>query len=387
MKIPAEHPTALIYHRNPISRSETFVLDQASWLRRFDPYYAGGEQTGRPPLPEDRREIQVGESFLGPTTGRPAKVKGFTLDFPARLQHIAPSLVHAHFEASGIAALPFTRELHIPLITTFYGDDGAAAYGQRRTFGHLNGGQRRKLQREGTLFVAASEFIRGRLIECGYPQERIATVPIGVDVDFFKPQREETESPLVLFIGPLAEKEGIAYLLDAWAEVTKAHKDARLLLVGDGPLFRELFDRILALRLSRAMLTCARGPEGIRDLMGKASLLVVPSVTSASGACGGIPMVVAEAQAMGLPVVGTYHGGIPEIVKNGQTGLLVPEKSIHQLAQNILLLLAKPGLRREMGLAARENVHLNFNLRFQTAKLENYFLMALREHAKKENGR
>jgi glycosyltransferase involved in cell wall biosynthesis len=147
-----------------------------------------------------------------------------------------------------------------------------------------------------------------------------------------------------------------------------------------------LIDQAIEIDLPKVMFMGSRGPEGVRYQMGMASLLVAPSVTTDSGDCESIPLVIAEAQAMGLPVVSTYHGGIPEIVRNGRNGLLVPERSIHQLAQNILLILSQPDLQRGMGLAARENVCSNFNLRLQTARLEDFYLEAAREHAKGRAG-
>jgi colanic acid/amylovoran biosynthesis glycosyltransferase len=129
-----------------------------------------------------------------------------------------------------------------------------------------------------------------------------------------------------------------------------------------------------------------RSPEPRSEALALASLLVAPSVTDDSGDCESIPLVIAEAQAMGLPVVSTYHGGIPEIVRNGRNGLLVPERSIHQLAQNILLILSQPDLQRGMGLAARENVCFNFKLSLQTARLEDFYLEAAREHARGQAG-
>ncbi len=366
-------------------KSETFVLAQANNLRQFNPYYAGIQHSGGLPLPEDRMCSLAGRGWYGAAAARWFKLTGNSPAFLAKLRRIEPALVHAHFEESGLAALPLTRELDIPLITTFHGYDATAVQinsGPRRVLNRVYGHQRRRLQREGSLFVAVSEFIRQKLIERGYPEERTVTVPIGVDVDMFMPQQKPPPGPMVLFVGRLVEKKGVTYLLEAMAEVAKERKDVRLVLIGEGPLMPELVDKACALKLPNVIFLGARDLATVRQQMSIASLLVAPSVTAASGDSEGLPIVVCEAQAMGLPVVGTHHAGIPEIVKHEKNGFLVPERSVQQLAQGISLILSKSDLRHQMGLAARENVCLNFNLKIQTAKLEDFYQQVVREHIK-----
>ena len=359
-------------------------------MRQFNPYYAGIQHTGGLPLPEDRTCSMAGRGWYGGAAARLFKLTGISPRFLAKLRGIRPALVHAHFEESGLAALPLTRELDIPLITTFHGFDATVLpsnTGPRRVLNRVYEHQRRNLQREGRFFVAVSEFIRGKLLERGYPADRTVTVPIGVDVDWFTPPREEPASPMVLFVGRLVEKKGVAYLLEAMATVAKSRKDVRLVVIGTGPLLPELIDQACDLQLPNVIFTGSRDSEAVRQQMSIASMLVAPSVTAASGDSEGLPIVVCEAQAMGLPVVGTRHAGIPEVVQDGKTGFLVPERSIYKLAQRISLLLDRPALRREMGAEARANVCLNFNLQLQTARLEELYQRAVQEHARSGVGR
>ncbi len=361
------------------------MLAQAKNLRGFNPYYVGIQRTGGLPLPDDRTCSLAGRGLYAAAVARWFKLTGYSPGFLAKLRRLEPAMVHAHFEESGLAALPLARELDIPLITTFHGYDATATQdhaGPRRLLDRIYANQRRRLQREGSLFVAVSHFIRQKLIERGYPEDRTVTIPIGVDVDLFTPQREEPPSPMVLFVGRMVEKKGITYLLDAMAEVAKIRQDVRLVLIGEGPLMPALIDQACALELPNIIFMGACDSATVRQQMGLASMLVAPSVTAASGDSEGLPIVVCEAQAMGLPVVGTMHAGIPEVVKHEKTGLLVSERSIHQLAQSIALLVNRPALRRRMGVEARTNICLNYNLKFLTARLENHFEMAIREHAK-----
>ncbi len=367
-----------------LPKSETFVVAQAKNLRRFNPYYAGVQRTGGLDLPKDRTCSFAGRGWYGATAARWFKLTGIAPSFQAKLQRISPALIHAHFEESGLAALPLARKLDIPLITTFHGFDATASEarsGPRRLLAHIYGRQRKRLQNEGSLFVAVSEFIRTKLLERGYPAERTITIPIGVDVDLFMPQKEEPSSPTVLFVGRMVEKKGVSYLLEAMSEVVKICKDARLVLIGEGPLMPNLVDQACALKLPNVIFMGSCDSATVREQMSLASILAAPSVTAVSGDSEGLPIVVCEAQATGIPVVGTRHAGIPEIVRHEKTGLLVSERSIHELAQSILMLLGRPELRRRMGAAARTNVCLNYNLKFLTARLENHFEKAIRGHA------
>jgi glycosyltransferase involved in cell wall biosynthesis len=385
MKTTQKNPTALIFHRNLLPKSETFVLAQADNLRRFHPYFAGVQHTGGLELPQDRMCSMAGRGWYGDAAARWFKLTGYSPRFLDRLRNIGAAVVHAHFEESGLAALPVARDLDIPLITTFHGYDATAipsTSGTRRILNHVYDRQRRNLQREGRRFVAVSEFIRKKLLARGYPADRTITLPIGVDIDLFTPRKEQPAQPMVLFVGRLVEKKGVTYLLDAMAEVARQRRDVRLVLIGTGPLMPQLVDQACALKLPNVIFMGTCDSSTVRQQMNIASLLVSPSVTAASGDSEGLPIVVCEAQAIGLPVVGTRHAGIPEIVHHEETGFLVPERSVGELAQRISSLLADPERRGRMGAAARANVSLNFNLQIQTAKLEDLYAEVVLEHMK-----
>ena len=107
--------------------------------------------------------------------------------------------------------------------------------------------------------------------------------------------------------------------------------------------------------------------------MGRARIISVPSVTAANGDTEGLPTTAVEALASGLPVVGTKHAGIPEAVIDGLTGLLVPERDTCELADRLKLLLDDDGLWHQMALAGRRHAEDEFDLVFQTAKLEEIY--------------
>jgi glycosyltransferase involved in cell wall biosynthesis len=107
--------------------------------------------------------------------------------------------------------------------------------------------------------------------------------------------------------------------------------------------------------------------------MQKASIICQPSVTAADGDSEGLPTVVLEAAATAKPLLATHHSGIPEIVVDGTTGFLVPEREVGALADRLLLLLKNADLRRRMGEAGRRRIEEHFDLRKQAKRLEEIY--------------
>jgi glycosyltransferase involved in cell wall biosynthesis len=232
---------------------------------------------------------------------------------------------------------------------------------------------RSTLQKTGALFLSCSDYVRARGLEMGYPADRTIVHSIGVDVERFKPpatlrQREKS----VLFVGRLVEKKGCGSLIEAMVDVQRHSPAAELVVIGAGPLRADYEARAVELGV-RCRFLGVQPTAVVRDRMSRASVFCVPSVVAASGDAEGFGMVFIEAQAMGLPVVSTLSGGIPEAVKNGETGLLVAERDSAALAEAILRLMQDEELWQQYSLAGRRNVVNHFNLVQQTGRLENLF--------------
>jgi colanic acid/amylovoran biosynthesis glycosyltransferase len=123
----------------------------------------------------------------------------------------------------------------------------------------------------------------------------------------------------------------------------------------------------------RCQFSGVQSSVAIRDALQKAKIFCVPSVTAANGDSEGLAIVFAEAQAMGVPVVSTTHGGIPELVVNRKTGLLAPERDHKALADALSLLLADERLWQEFHQAGPRNIEERFDLKTQTAALEHIY--------------
>jgi colanic acid/amylovoran biosynthesis glycosyltransferase len=266
-------------------------------------------------------------------------------------------------------------------LVTFWGFDATMTdeYALRSTHrGHRTYlRQRETLKREARLFIAVSEFIKQKLVEKGFPPDKILVHYNAVDTESFRPDPTVPREPVVLFVGRLVEKKGVEYLIRAMARVQEEIPEAELIVIGDGPLRPELEE--LAMRvMNRYKFLGVQPPDVVREWMNRALILGAPSITASTGDSEGMPTVVLEAQAMGLPVVSTIHSGIPEAVVHGETGFLLPERDWENLAEYIACLLRDEALWRRLSRSGQERMRDKFSVRSQIRTLEDIYDGVLR---------
>ena len=230
-----DRPIVVIFRSPLFNASETFVQAQAAGLVRYQPIIVGLEDKGNA-RPELRGRLAL------PASRAERWRMALAGDFSAsarRLAALKPKLVHAHFGPDGLRALSLARALGVPLVTTLHGYDVQRSDAALLRSGRLSwvryGLGKRRLMREGTLFLAVSDALRAQALARGYPAERTLTHYPGVDLPRFGGAGER-EPGLILHVARLVEKKGTAVLLDAMARLP----EARLVIVGDGPLRRAI---------------------------------------------------------------------------------------------------------------------------------------------------
>jgi glycosyltransferase involved in cell wall biosynthesis len=363
----------VIFRIQLLPRSETFIVNQAAAMRHFDPYFVGWRRVAGLEVPDNKSWTADDEGVWGRVRELRFRYLGCNESEIARLNARSPRLVYAHFALDGYAAMRLAKQLGVPLVTALHGYDmtmsdealGATRLGRE----YLKG--RTRLQMEGALFVACSEYVRRRAIERGYPADRTIVHFIGVDVEHFAPSTQRRE-PIVLFVGRLVEKKGCDRLIKAMAEVQQRCAEAQLVVIGNGPL-RADCEALAATLQVHCLFLGSQPPAVVQEWMARATVFCVPSVVATSGDAEGFGIVFIEAQAMGLPVVSTRSGGIPEAVEDGQTGLLVAEDDRKELAEAIIRLMQDEKLWNRFSLAGRRRVLQWFDLAQQTQRLENIF--------------
>ncbi len=281
--------------------------------------------------------------------------------------HESPhDILHCQFGNLGprVLFLKQTGILQGKLVTSFRGHDAT----QQR---FASATMYAELFREGDLFLPVSHHLAEHLIGMGCSQDKLVVLHSGVDTNRFsyQPRLPPESGPVeVLSIARFIEMKGLEYGIRAIANLVRRGYDVVYTIIGDGVLGAELEQLILDLGLSAHVnLVGWKDHEETRAALLNAHILVAPSVTvtasttARNGETEGIPNVVKEAMATGMPVISTYHGGIPELVKHGVSGYLVQERNVDELTNRLAHLLDHPSTWVVMGRAGRSCIEEQFD--------------------------
>jgi glycosyltransferase involved in cell wall biosynthesis len=374
----AEVDTVLVFRSELLPSSETFIVEQPRALRSFRPVFAGLKRLQQGiPLPHASTIAIGGEknTVRDRLRRRLFSEIRYAPQFLKRLAGESPALIHAHFALDASLVLPVSRRLGVPLVVTLHG------YDVTRNDQHLRGTavgriylrRRQELWQHAALFVCVSDYIRRRALARGFPEEKLWVHRIGVDLHKFQQRAHSSQpEPLVLFVGRLVENKGCIYLVRAMAAVQEHLPEARLLIVGDGPLRGEL-ESEARMQLKRYTFTGMQPHSQVRRWMEQAAVLVMPSVEVASGDSEGLGMVMCEVQALGLPGIAFRGTGVEEALAYGESGLLVPSRDEATLAEAIVCVLTDDALRQKLSIAGRRHAETCLDLYQQTAILEDKY--------------
>jgi colanic acid/amylovoran biosynthesis glycosyltransferase len=354
--------------------SEPFIAEQVAALPTFKRTLIGRNVLGTP----DTRINHIACDMLG----KPASLMLAALGYsPALLRQVKAAelaLVHAHFAVDGLVAQSFSDRLKLPLVTTLHGFDVTTTMRDfmrsKRPALMRYALLHKRLQQRGDLFLAVSDFIANQAQAAGFPSHRIVRHYMGIDTARFTPMppsAPETGEVRLLHVARLVEKKGTVHLLTALANLRSKHPQARLEIIGDGPLKTALQAQASALGLHDMVRFTGSVPHStITARMRDSHIFVLPSVTASNGDSEGLPIVLLEAAACGLPVVSTWHAGIPEAVVHEQTGLLTREHDVSALTDALDALLSSPTLRAQLGQQARTHMCKHFDIATQGHALE-----------------
>lgn len=367
-----------IFRLQMFKPSEVFITEQARFIPGFDPVFVGRDIFGKPP--QSFRSYPANPQG----TGRCKRVYSAIISphhhYMAAMRNEGAGLVHAHFGVDAVDILPVTKKLDIPLVTTFHGFDATTrmprllASGSPSLTRYAIG--RRRLANQGTMFLCVSEFIKQRVLALGFPEERVIRHYIGTDISKFTALKRigHHDRPVILHVARLVEKKGTKDLISAFADVVRTVPEAQLVIIGEGPLRPQLQKQIHERNLSQSVQLLGSRPHGeVLDWLAKAAIFALPSITATNGDTEGLPISIIEAAAAGLPIVATWHSGIPEAVRDQVDGFLVDEHDAETLAARLCDLLRDDTLRMSMGKSAQQYVMQNFDIREQSSKLADIY--------------
>jgi glycosyltransferase involved in cell wall biosynthesis len=206
--------------------------------------------------------------------------------------------------------------------------------------------------------------------------EKIHTIHCGISLEEFSPStnKKEGQVPVLLFVAQLEERKGAPYLIEACKLLSESGLDYECILIGDGAqkqLAQDLIDKYLL--ENRVKLVGALPQEKIKSYLDSADIFVLPCIVASDGDVDGIPVSLMEAMAMEIPTVSTRVSGIPELIIDGKSGILVDQKDEVALGNAIQNLIGDPELRKTLGVNGRQRILADFNVQKSASELGKLF--------------
>ncbi|CAG7647754.1 glycosyltransferase [Paenibacillus allorhizosphaerae] len=346
--------------------SETFIYGEIRQMKKYDPYVFCRKRLNEHRFPH--AQVHIDPRFV---------------KLNMMLQNRSFQLIHARFAPSGIRMIPFKQKWKVPLVTSFHGYDtpGSNIMKKHRT-------SLQRLFKIGDCFTVPCQAMKRELIKHGCPADKIEVYYSGIDVEQFtyKERFFPEEGPVnIVYVGRLVAKKGPDVLIRAFRQVHRQFPQTKLIMIGDGRLRRRLQQLSKSLRLENHIeFKGALSHQEVAEQLEKAHLFCLPSKKDSMGNQEGIPNALKEAMACGLPVISTFHAGIPELIDDGINGHLVAENSSKKLADKLIGVIRQPETWQQLGWNARTKIESEFNRKAQIGKLEQLFDRIIHTHEARE---
>ena len=286
----------------------------------------------------------------------------YHFDFWQEQDHRHFDILYCHFGPNGITANKLRQEGYISgkIVTVFHAYDltkypkthGANVY--------------ESLFQQGDLFLPITQYALQKLLDLGCPEDKLHIHHMGVNCEQFEytPNQPSPNKPIhVVSVGRLVEKKGFDEAIRSIAIARKHGHDFHLTFIGDGPLRDSLEALTHELKLDNYIQFAGwKIQDEITEILKNSHILLCPSVTSADGDEEGLPVVLMEALSKGLPVVTTQHAGIPELIQDNETGMMVPERDNHAIAEKLSILIEQPDMYLHIAQTGRSVIERDFNI-------------------------
>jgi colanic acid/amylovoran biosynthesis glycosyltransferase len=279
---------------------------------------------------------------------------------------------HAHFGPVGkswsfISQLSRKANNDAPFIVSYYGYDASTVLEADPDF-YVD------LFDAVDRITVLSDDMKEKLVSVGGDPEKITYNPLGIDTEFFEFRERTPETPVeILIVSRLVEKKGIVHAVDAVAQLSET-VDVSVTIVGDGPERQAIESRIREHAIEDSFsLVGVKSLSEVRDILHESHIFLLPCITDSNGETSPTPTILLQAQATGIPIVSTYHSGIPRIVDDSKSALLVPERDVDALAEAIETLATDPESWSEMGRAGRDYVKQQYSIPALIDRLETIY--------------
>lgn len=345
--------TLAIFSPSHNSYSETFIQAHKKLLFNIKYYYDGELPTqleGAPALTHFNLWQKI--------------EKKFNTRFNFQEQGLINSLkrekvdcVLAEYGTTACATLPIVQRLKIPMVVHFHGYDASV-----KTILEDYREPYKKVFAYASAVIVVSQKMKQTLIDYGCPEEKLIVSVYGPDPLFFD-VIPSYETQQFLAVGRFVEKKAPNLTILSFKKVLDIFPEAKLVMVGNGNLLPFCKRLVTDLHLENNVeFKGVQASQEIQKLMEESIAFVQHSVVAENGDSEGTPVAIIEAQAAALPVISTCHAGIPDVVINDETGLLVQEQDVDGMATVMLRLLKEENLSKKLGEAGRIRIKENFTL-------------------------
>lgn len=372
-----------------LSITANWIYKQLTNLNRFEPIVIAGSRINSDMFPLKHiyclNDLTGVKAYVRRALNKFSRSKTDYYYHTYILKKMNILLLHSHFGNRGFSDLEITRRLRIPHITTFYGYDVSMLPRQNPIWKERYA----QLFDECDLFLVEGNHMKSCLVALGCSASKLIVHHIGVDLSEieFSSRRIGTDGEItVLAAATFTEKKGIPYAIEAFALLKSRRPDLnlRFTLIGDvpnpaAPRLVSARDAVFRVIEKYGIWHCVRllgyvPHHQFIEEAGKAHIFISPSIAASDGDTeGGSPVSIIEMSASGLPILSTFHCDIPEVVIDGETGFLVPERDVEALADRLEYLVAHPELWEEMARKGRLHVEHEYNLSKQVRRLENIY--------------
>ena len=258
------------------------------------------------------------------------------------------------------------KKANVPLIVHFHGRD-AYHYETLKKYKK----KYREMFNYASAVIGVSTDMVQQLEKVGAKKETLHLNPYGPNQELFFPSHKVKQTPIhFLSVGRFCDKKAPDLLIKSFKFLCQKYPNSRLTMVADGPLWDSAKKLAAELGLSENVIFAGRkSPKEIAELHKQSRAFVQHSVRAEDGDSEGTPVAILEAMASGLPIISTRHAGIKDVVIEGETGLLVDEKDIEGMGQNMIKLADNPSLAEEMGQKGAHRIKNNYTMKRHINKL------------------
>lgn len=274
-------------------------------------------------------------------------------------------VILCEYGPSGVELMSIAKKCNIPLVVHFHGYD---AY--RDDILNSYGKQYKELFSVSTAIIAVSKHMAEQLKNLGCYENKIYHLCCGIDTTIFIPNPQKKENFIFISCGRFVDKKAPYLTIKAFDLLLRKTPNAKLIMIGDGELLQSCKELVQELNISNSVeFKGILNQQEIAELFANVYAFVQHSITTPQNDSEGTPLTILEAMSAGLPIISTKHGGINDVVQDGETGFLVSEQDIEGMANNMYNLILNPALAKTMGEKASVYVSQNYTLELYTQKL------------------